>query len=202
MGNDGGERFAAYVAHELRTPLTTQRALLELALGDPRTDAVAWREIGEDVLDACVRQERIVEACLALARTRGAVRRRDPVDLAAIAAETLRVHDSNGLERVVALESAKTSGDPDLVERLVANLLSNATRHNVVGGWIELATHTRSGRAHLNVANTGPLLPTSRGLGLGLPIVHAIADAHDAAVTALTRPGGGLEIDVAFPALD
>ena len=40
----------ACVAHELRTPLATQRALIELALADPNTDAAAWREIGEEML--------------------------------------------------------------------------------------------------------------------------------------------------------
>ena len=218
---EGRERFAAYVAHELRTPLATQRALLELALADPNADVASWREIGEDVLGACRQQERLLEACLTLARSQGGRQRCEPVDLAAVAAEALRAHDRGGLGRVVVLEPAWTIGDPDLLERLAANLVSNAIRHNIVGGRIEVATRAESGRAHLTVANTGPLVPaggapaplptvpatrasTSRsdGVGLGLAIVQAIADAHDATVTAEARPGGGLGIDVAFPALD
>lgn len=209
---------AAYVAHELRTPLATQRALLELALGDPGVDVVTWREIGEDVLGACMQQERLLEACLTLARSEGGPERCEPVDLAAIAREALRAHDASGLDRVVTLEPAWTAGDPDLVERLVANLVSNAIRHNVAGGWIEIATGVAPGRAILSVANSGPLIPATElerlfqpfqrlnaspnGVGLGLAIVQAIADAHDATVTAQARTCGGLEIDVAFPALD
>jgi signal transduction histidine kinase len=37
------------------------------------------------------------------------------------------------------------------------------------------------------------------GLGLGLAIVRAIADAHGASLTATARPGGGLEVAVIFP---
>jgi len=209
---------AAYVAHELRTPLATQRALLELALGDPGADVVTWREIGEDVLGACLQQERVLEACLTLARSEGGPQRSEHVDLAAIAAAALQAHDLSGLERSVALEPAWTTGDPDLVERLVANLVSNAVRHNIAGGWIEVATGIESGRAFLSVANSGPLIPPAElerlfqpfrrlntkpnGVGLGLAIVQAIADAQDATVTAQARTGGGLEIDVVFPGLD
>jgi signal transduction histidine kinase len=217
-----GEHFAAYVAHELRTPLATQRALLELALGDPKADLTTWREIGADVLGACNRQERLLEACLTLARSRGGWQRCEPVDLAAVAAEALRAHESGGLERVVALEPAWTAGDPELVERLADNLVSNAIRHNLLGGRIEVMTHTASGRAHLTVANTGPQVPardvrrlfepfqrlaprqadTADSVGLGLAIVQSIADAHRAVTTARARAGGGLGIDVAFPSLD
>jgi signal transduction histidine kinase len=218
----GGERFAAYVAHELRTPLATQRALLELALADANADAATWREIGGEVLGACMRQERLLEACLTLARSQGGPQRREPVDLASMAAEALRAHDLSGLESVVALEPAWTTGTPDLVERLAGNLVSNALRHNIVGGRIEVATWTDSGRAVLSVANTGPFVPaeellrlfqpfqrldsnprtSGHGVGLGLAIVEAIADAHDATVSARARTGGGLGVDVAFPALD
>jgi len=211
-----GERFAAYVAHELRSPLAAQRALLELALADPGADVACWREIGEDVLGACRRQERLLEACLTLARSEGGLARCEPVDLAAVAAEALRAHDLGGLESVVVLEPAWATGDPDLLERLAANLVSNAVGHNIVGGRIEVATRTESRRAHFTVANSGPLVPacelerlfqpfkrlhSSRGdgVGLGLAIVQAIAGAHDAALTATPRPGGGLGIDVAFP---
>jgi signal transduction histidine kinase len=207
----------AYAAHELRTPLATQRALLELTLADPTADVATWREIGEDVLGACRQQERVLEACLTLARS-ARPRRRERVDLAEIAAESLATHDHGNLDRVFALRPAWTNGDPDLLERLASNLVSNAIRHNVAGGRIQIETRTESGRAKLLVANTGPLIPAHElrhlfqpfrrfaprrveGLGLGLTIVRAVADAHGAVMTARARPGGGLGIDVAFPAL-
>ncbi len=119
-----------------------------------------------------------------------------------------------------SLEPARTSGDPRLVERLVANLISNAIRHNHTGGRVELTTASRDGRALLVVANTGPMVPPSElerifqpfqrldtaraadanGLGLGLSIVKAIADAHAATITTDVRPDGGLHVEVSFPA--
>lgn len=204
--------FAAYIAHELRTPLATQRALLELALSDARTDVAAWREIGEDVLSACLQQERMLEACLRLAKS-CSVHRSEPVDLAAIASDALRVCDVRGFEQAVALEPARTIGDPDLVERLAVNLVSNAARHNVAGGRIEVATRMEAGRAVLSVANTGPVIPpgaieglfqpferlgANGGVGLGLAIVREVAAAHDAHVSARARTSGGLAIEVAF----
>jgi signal transduction histidine kinase len=219
---DGGEFFAACVAHELRTPLATQRALLELALADSNPDAANWRAIGEDVLAACRRQERLLEACLTLARSKGGIHRCEPVDLAVITADALRTYDPSGLESVVSLERAWMSGDSDLLERLVANLVSNAIRHNIADGRIEVATRLESGRAVLSVANTGPLIPAcevqdlfrpfqrlnpnpktfGNGVGLGLTIVQTIADAHGAHVVARSRTGGGLEIHVSCPGLD
>jgi signal transduction histidine kinase len=217
----GEGRLAAYIAHELRTPLALQRALLELTLADPLADASCWREVAEDVLEACLQQERLLEACLTLARSRCGVARQEPVDLAAIAAQALRADDLSGLESVVVLEPARVCGDPVLVERLVANLVSNAIRHNLPGGRIEVATRTQAAHAFLVVANTGPLIParelgrlfqpfqrldsraqpSSDGIGLGLPIVEAIAAAHNANLTAEASRGGGLKVDVRFPAV-
>jgi signal transduction histidine kinase len=218
---EGGDGFAAFVAHELRTPLASQRALLELALADPNADVASWREIGEDVLGACRLQERLLEACLTLARSQGRPQRCEPVDLAATAADALRAHDLGELESLIALEPAWTIGDAELLERLVANLVSNAIRHNTVGGRIQVASRTETGGAVLSVANTGPLIPASElhrlfqpfqrlnpnprafgdGVGLGLAIVHAIASAHDATLSAWAQSGGGLRIAVAFTAL-
>lgn len=215
----GHERFAAYVAHELRTPLAVQCALLELALTDAGTDSAAWREIGEDLLRAGRQQERLLEACLTLARSRGSLQRRVPVDLRAVAAGVLSVRDAGELELVPSLEPARTSGDPVLVERLVDNLVSNAIRHNVAHGRVEVGTRTEAGRSVLTVANTGPYVPpgdvqrlfrpfqrraASRafgdGVGLGLAIVRSIADAHGARVTVRALIDGGLAVGVAFPA--
>jgi signal transduction histidine kinase len=102
---------------------------------------------------------------------------------------------------------------------LVANLVDNALRHNVAGGRAEISTETTTGRATISVRNTGTLIPpdevgrlfqpfqqlgTERirhagGHGLGLAIVHAIASAHRATLTARARADGGLDVDVIFP---
>ena len=217
---EGEERFAAYIAHELRTPLATQRALLELTLTDPLADTACWRDVARDVLDACLQQERLLEACLALARSRCEPPRHQPVDLGAIADEALRTHDPHGIRCVLVPEPAWTTGDPRLLARLAANLVSNAIRHNIAGGRVEIATRTVAGRAVLTIANTGPPIAAGElerlfqpfhrlnsnarsfndGVGLGLAIVQAIAEAHNAIVTTRPRAGGGLEIDVSLAA--
>jgi len=210
---------AAFVAHELRAPLALQHALVEVALADPDADASALRQMGERVLAGCKQQQRLIDALLLLARG-GALTGREPLDLAAIATGALRAHDPGGLEILASLEPARTTGDPNLLERLAANLVSNAIRHNIPGGRIDLATRTEAERAVLSVANSGPLIPSGalqrlfqpfqrldprsrfpdEGVGLGLTIVEAIAAAHCARVSARARAGGGLEIDVSFPA--
>jgi signal transduction histidine kinase len=126
--------------------------------------------------------------------------------------------DRGGPRVRAALTAAPVLGDPKLTERLAANLVENAIRHNVAGGWVEVTTGVRSGRGFLSVANTGPAIApeqveqlfqpfgrleatrlSSDGLGLGLSIVTAIAAAHDADLRARPRPGGGLEVEVHFP---
>lgn len=211
--------FAAWLAHELRSPLATQRALLELALSDTNADLITWREIGEDVLDACMHQEQLLEALLSLARSHKGPQRFEPVDLVEITDAVLRDHHRPGLTTVVTLEPARTAGDPRLIECLTANLISNAIRHNHPGGRIDIATRTAAERAVLSISNTGPRIPSDvlprlfqpfqrldpsqgsaqHGLGLGLAIVEGIAHAHGALVAARARDGGGLEMNVSFP---
>ena len=215
-----GRCFVAYAAHELRGEITLQLALAEATLADPNADTAALREMGEQVAAACERQERLLEALLTLSRSEYGRLRREPVDLAATAAEVLRAHDHHGLRSTTALEPARTTGEPQLIERLVANLVANAVRHNIPGGRLDISTYTAAGRATFTIANTGPVIPTGEltrlfqpfqrlgprtgpsadGVGLGLAIVQAIANAHDATVTAQARTGGGLRIDIDFPA--
>ncbi len=214
------EPFVAYAAHELRGEITVQLALAEATLADPNADTAALREMGEQVAAACARQERLLEALLTLSRSEYGRLRREPVDLAATAAGILRAQDHRGVTSTTELQPAGTTGEPQLIERLVANLVANAVRHNIPGGRLDISTYTAAGRATFTIANTGPVIPTGElprlfqpfqrlgprtgsaatGVGLGLAIVQAIADAHDATVTAQARTGGGLRIDIDFPA--
>lgn len=209
------------MAHELRTPIALQLALIEAALSDPDADTAAFRAIAKDLAASCEQQQRLIDALLQLTRGRGGLTRREPVDIAATIRQALRAHDLDEFQTIVTLKPARTTGDPVLIERLATNLISNAAQHNLTGGRIEVATRTENEHAALSVANTGPLIPASQltrlfepfqrietqprpcadglGFGLGLAIVRAIADAHDATLTAQAPTGGGLVIGVAFP---
>ncbi len=139
-----------------------------------------------------------------------------------------RVQDAN-LDVQTALEPAPASGEPVLLERLAENLIENAIRYNLAeGGWVRVATGTVGGRVELVVENPGPLIPhydaprlfepfqrlsrderradptggsTTRGAGLGLSIVRAVAHAHGGEAAATPREGGGLIVRVSMPAI-
>jgi signal transduction histidine kinase len=217
-------RFVANASHELRTPLMLTQTLLQVALADPAITLGSLRTACYEVLAACKEQDRLIQALLTLARSQRGLDHRHPLDLAEISGHVLHARQqeaaSRGLRVDTALGSAPAAGDPALVEILIANLLENAVRHNIAGGHIQITTSTHDGQATLTVANTGPPVPANEagrllqpfqhldrrrgqhqeGLGLGLSIVAAIADAHDAALSLRPRSSGGLAIDVKFSA--
>jgi signal transduction histidine kinase len=215
--------FVANASHELRTPLTAERTLLQVALDDPDTTNAAWRATAKEVLASSDDQERLIAALLTLANSESVLNGHKPIDLAAAVTATLLdlqpEIDRMGIQIDKATTTARLVGDPVLVERLVANLLTNAVRHNVASGCVEVVTTRKGGKAVLSVTNTGPPIPPgdvdrlfqpfqrldSRrtrhkdGQGLGLSIVRAIATAHHATITADPLPGGGLSVSVGFP---
>jgi signal transduction histidine kinase len=215
--------FVANASHELRTPLTAERTLLQVALDDPGTTAAAWRSTAREVLASSDEQACLIEALLTLATSESGLNRREPVDLApAVTAALAGLKPETGplgIHIDAVTEPAPLDGDPLLVERLVANLLTNAVRHNIPGGCVEVRTGVKDGEAVLSVANTGPLVPPAEldrlfqpfqrldrrranykdGHGLGLSIVRAIATAHNATITAHPMSDGGLCVSVIFP---
>jgi signal transduction histidine kinase len=221
--------FVANASHELRTPLTRERAMLQVALDDPGVTAETWRGVAAEVLASNAEQENLIEALLALASSQGGLGEREMADLAAVTGEILLAVRPDATRRNVSLNAvtrpAPLLGDKVLAERLVANLIGNAVCHNIAGGKVEVSTAVRDGCAVLAVANTGPAVPPEAvgrlfqpfvrldgrraghaggregGHGLGLSIVDAIAAAHGAAITARARTGGGLSIEVTFPAI-
>ena len=228
---DSQRRFVANASHELRTPLAVIRTEVDVTLADPDASVAELRTMGEVVRDASVRADRLVDALLVLARSEGQARtgleQREPVDVAALVPRAGGAVAAEARQRCLAVTSATapapTEGDPHLLERLVGNLVENAVRHNVDGGWVRVGTGTEAAGAArltvLTVANTGAEVRPddvdelfqpfrrggtartgSRGAGLGLSIVRAVAAAHGGAVTATPREGGGLEVTVRLPA--
>jgi signal transduction histidine kinase len=214
--------FVVNASHELRTPLTLDRTLLQVTLRDAGATVEQWRSTGREIVESGQQQERLLEALLTLASSEAELSHREHVDLSEVTAACLATASAE-IERQrlrveTSISPAALLGDPDLIERLVANLLDNAVRHNVPGGTIELTAGKRDGSAVLSITNSGPPIPPaevdrlfqpfqrlrtaradhSSGHGLGLSIVRAIAAAHGAALTAQAPPEGGLRVEVSF----
>jgi len=216
-------QFVANASHELRTPLARLRTLAQVALADPNASVESLRAAHNRVLASEQQLEQLIDALLSLARSERGLERRQPLDLAALTGgvldECAGEVERRGLRLNTALDPAYAQGDPQLLERLVANLIDNAIRHNLAGGGIDVSVTTTAEAAVLSVANDGLVIPveelerlqapferlgTARtgpgdGHGLGLSIVRAIVAAYEAQLTISARPEGGLAVEVRFP---
>ncbi|MFC0865584.1 ATP-binding protein [Sphaerimonospora cavernae] len=197
-------------AHELRSPLASIRLQLEVALSHP--GGQDWQETAEGVMEDVLRLSRLAEDLLALARLdEGRPCRRDPVDLAALAA---RIAERYGIAADIA-SPVTVPGDELDLGRVLANLLDNAVRHasSTVSVAVWRSSGSGAGRdtAELTVTDDGPGIPPrdrervfdrftrlddarSRddgGAGLGLAIVRTTVRAH----------GGTVHLEDAAPGL-
>jgi signal transduction histidine kinase len=210
---DTGKRPQIYDSH----------CLLQVALADPNADTQSLRATCEEALQLGEQQGRLIDGLLTLATSERGIERWEPFDLAEIVERIVASRRQEAERQDISIRTALTettaTGEPSLVESLVANLLDNAVRHNVTGGRIEISTATTPGRATISVSNTGALIgadqvdrlfqPFQRlgsdrihqidGNGLGLAIVRAITTAYGASLAARARPEGGLDIEVGFP---
>jgi len=214
-------RFVANASHELRTPLSVMRTELDVTLADPDATVADLRAMAITVRDATQSTERLIQALLLLARSQAGVNRRDEVDLAEAARSALAHAGQEAAACDLRIESelrpAPTCGERRLIERLVANLVENAVRHNVRGGTVVVRCGVEDGMSVIEVVNDGAVIPASvvdsllepfqrldrgargDGAGLGLSIVRSVAEAHAGTVTLRARPQGGLSVRVTLP---
>ena len=223
---DSQRLFVANASHELRTPLSVIRTELEVTLSDPDADRAELRRMGAVVASATERAQRLVTSLLTLARLQavggGELEVKEQVDLAWLVPDALNAVAAEAEEKRVRIETevepATTIGDPRLLERLIGNLVENAIRHNVPGGWLRVTTGQTNDKAWLHVANGGTVIPggdvsslfepfrrggrmrtATRGAGLGLAIVRLIVVAHGGELQAAAPPFGGLTVRVELP---
>jgi signal transduction histidine kinase len=219
---DSQRRFVANASHELRTPLTVMRTAVEVTLAKPNRTPEQYEAMAVEVRQAVANAEALIDALLTLARSDRGPSGGELVDLATAAEDAVdAAADATraaGIELRTQFGSAETYGDRVLLERMVANLVDNAIRHNVPGGWIAVSTRRDGSGARLAVTNSGPVIPadlvpalfepfrrlhervgSEHGVGLGLPIVRSVVHSHDGVITAEALPNGGLECHVVLP---
>ena len=215
-------RFVADASHELRTPLAAVRAYAELfARGaDRRPDDLARAMTG--ISRESERMSLLVDDLLLLARLdEGRPLDREPVELEQIVGEAVETALTLEPDRHVDFESegALVLGDRDQLRQIVDNLLSNVRAHTPAGTPLRVRVGRTNGSATIEVVDSGPGLSgeeaervferfyradesrarASGGVGLGLSIVAAVAEAHGGTVTARSQPGEGATFQITLP---
>jgi signal transduction histidine kinase len=218
-------QFVANASHELRTPLAVTRTALELSRQDP-----AAAELIDQALRSTARSETLVNDLLLLARSedldRGHWETFDLADLAREVTDDLASRAAAaGISVRTKLGPASLTGNAGLIDRLVANLVDNAIRHNATlhnaeDGFVEVRTWQDAESSRLRVTNSCAAVdpasaetlfePFQRGAGrtggqqppghgLGLSIVRAIAEGHHGEVRATFGDGGSrFEVEAAW----
>ncbi len=143
------KHFVANASHELRTPLAVMRTEIDVTLADTAASVGDLRGMGEAVREMIDRTESLIAALLFLARSEGARAHEEPVDLAELAGGCVtdlhRSAEAAGITITTKLEPAVARGDAALLERMLANLVENAIRHNHAGGELSIETATSHG---------------------------------------------------------
>jgi signal transduction histidine kinase len=195
------------------------RTAIDVALAKPNKSTRQLEDMAARVRRSIDRAENMIEALLVLAISDQGVTSRELLDLSAVTEDALELAAPGiarlGLAVEADLAPAETTGDQQLIERMVWNLVDNAVRHNRPGGWIRVATARCPGGAVLRIANSGTRVPEDAlptltepfrrisgpdghgdGAGLGLSIAQSVSTAHGARLDVRSQPEGGLSITV------
>lgn len=212
--------LVADLAHELRTPLAVLQAQLEeLGAGLVPLDQAAVASLAEEVgqLSRLIEDLRVLSA----AEAAGLSLRRERVDLTGVvsnaAARLASRFIDKGVDLSVMLGAAAVHGDPDRLEQVVVNLLSNAAKFTPAGGKVRISVDIEDSHRRIVVADTGRGVPpeeqgmvfdrffrgeTARdtpGSGVGLAVVAALVAAHGGSVELASSPGAGSTFTVRLP---
>ncbi|MDP3967403.1 MAG: HAMP domain-containing sensor histidine kinase [Nocardioides sp.] len=219
-------QLIATLSHELRTPLTVISGNLEM-LGELDLEHPATHH-REAMTRGTTRMAKVVDDLLLLARVSdpGHPLERTTVDLRLVAEDVLALVDSSATAKQLTLrvelgdEPLLVPGDPAELDRLVANLVSNAVKYTGGGGTVVVAADRRGADVVLQVGDDGmgiseedqiglfsPFFRTTNpealsqpGTGLGLSIVATIVERHHGRVEVSSRVGEGTTFTVTLPA--
>ncbi|MBD2452417.1 PAS domain-containing protein [Nostoc sp. FACHB-152] len=212
------DEFLSILSHELRNPLHAILGWSELLHGQ-KLDAAKMNHAIEMIQRSAKAQTQMIESLLDMSRIMTGKLRLNvrTINLAPVIGIALEVVNTSALAKNIQIESrlqpgiGTVLGDPDRLQQIIWNLVSNAIKFTPNGGLVEVTLERVRSQAQIQVSDTGigisaDFLPhifdrfrqgdssktrTNQGLGLGLSIVRHLVELHGGTVYA-ESPGEGL----------
>lgn len=212
------------IAHDLKSPIGRVKQRLQRST-DTATSASEYREVVNSTVNEIDKIVDTFNALLSISQIEGGLQKQRFSDqplrtlLATVVDAYAAVAEDAGQtlsSEVESLGNELIFGDKDLLMQLFANLVENAIRHCPPGSRISIAAEVKSARAIVRISDDGPGIPaderqnvfrrlyrleksrTTPGSGLGLALVSAIGELHDAKIK-LCDNAPGLVVDLQFP---
>ena len=218
-----GKDFVANASHELRTPITIIKGFAETMYDLPEISDAMLTEFTEKIVRNCQRMDNLVKNLLTLADLDYLPKARlQEVDLVGMvdncSHSLLALHPEIEIESFHNEEYILVSGDPDLLELAIMNLLENGVKYSESPAFLSITVADFGDSIELSIADKGMGIPSedldkiferfytvdkarSRrmgGAGLGLSIVNAIAAKHDAEISVTSTVDEGTTFKLAF----
>ena len=223
--------FVSIVSHELRTPLTSIKGALSLMRNDAQQAGSSKTQRLIEI--ACQNSERLlslVDDILKLQKNEFGTPQSSygPVDLSELIETSADAYRSYAADRNVTLKVSGTgpscivSGDKAQLDRVLANVLSNAFKFSKRGGHVEISVNCAKDGPQIAVKDDGVGIPegskekvfglfsqvdgsdtrSQSGTGLGMHICKQILTQHNATIDYESELGVGTEFTIRFPATD
>jgi PAS domain S-box-containing protein len=214
------DEFLGLVSHELRTPMTVILGMSDLLAGG-RLDPADARAVAADIADSAADLNDLIESMLLLARLDQDEEQADePLLVDRVAAKAVvrqRQRDPSREYRLESRGDVLVEAHPGLIERIVANLLSNASKYSAEGSSVQVHIEADGSEVRVHVLDDGPGVPDEEmerlfepfyratasvrapGAGLGLSVVRRIAESFGGRAWAANRAGGGSDFGFALP---
>jgi two-component system sensor histidine kinase QseC len=218
------QRFIDAAAHEIRTPIAALQIHIQNAV-NAQNDVERDKSL-EEALKGLRRTTRLAEQLLTFSRVSGSVdeEKESLLSLDAICEEVIHaqspiVHQQGQTIQFSADGDFVILGEQSKIERVIQNLIDNASKYGAQNGEININLKQADGLIELSVSNDGTPIPEtekgnifnpyyrvlgekSSGSGLGLAIVKEILNQYQANIQVTDKsPGNGTTITVQFKAV-
>jgi len=220
--------FVSVASHELKTPINVITGYLQL-LKENVYGPLTQRQL--EILDTLAAQgkalSRLVRGLLDVSRFEAGGGRIDPRNIAfpAFLGDLERTFRVLAIQREVDFEVTRESElpaevvwDPEQINEVLGNLLSNAFKFTARGGQVKLSVRRENEHVQMTVADSGAGIPAAqlpyvfekfytadnqttglKGTGLGLAIAKGIVTAHGGMITVQSRVGAGTAFTLHLP---
>lgn len=216
------KRFAQSAAHELRTPLTVLKAKVDVFGKRAQHSPEEYEKLLQLIKKQTNRMADLVNDLLGLTNL-DALTCSETVPLKQLLTEAVHELSPLAAEKDISLTlnvyDCQTVGNANLLYRTFSNLIENALKYNLPGGFVSVTAAKTDGKVLICVADNGPGIPDEQkalifepfyrvdksrsrqmgGAGLGLATVKAILEKHKGEIRVADRPGGGTEFTVILP---